>query len=150
MLPTVPPANLDLLRPDILLIDGLTQSDLASLAKSSLSPSDMHALQQRCLVHIVELTYTSEICRSNSLTQKSTQHSRLISLLLHAGWKLHSTTPNSRRPPPFQTHHISPSFPHLPVPPTTQQSPDPRIALDLIRMSHSVAMENLQMISITK
>jgi len=107
LLPTVTPAELDLLRPDILLIDGLTQADLTALTTSTPSPLALLTIQQHCLIHILELTYNSEICRSTSLSQKRTQHSKLVSLLCNAGWTLHSNTPNSRRPPQIHTPHIS-------------------------------------------
>ena len=95
MLPSVDPALLTRLRPDILLIEGLTYPTYKSLLPTLHLPSTLRSLQHTCRLHLVEVGYTSD-SRAATSHPKSSQHCQLAQLLLPAGWSL-STSP----PPPF-------------------------------------------------
>ena len=79
--------NRDLFRPDILLIAGLPTA-LAPTAP--LLARDLASLQTRCVVHLVELTYTHDSVYSVTLLRKQAQHALLVQALTAAGWTVHA------------------------------------------------------------
>jgi len=141
MLPSLPPDTLALLRPDILLIEGLTVAHFHAIQASLYSPTVLSSLQARCLIHILELGYTSDICRADSLTRKRCQHSALTMHLQAAGWKIHSNSSSQQRPPRLHTPLIPPSpIPFLSLPPTTCSPFVPPVPFDLSQFVHIVLL----------
>ena len=90
-----------LLRPDILIIHGLSLSDYARLADRLDCPNPdttlLSDLRTACTIHIVELTFTTDASYNFRLEQKKAQHYQLVRLLLHCGWTIHSAPPPSPR-----------------------------------------------------
>ena len=81
------------LRPDILIIEGLSlstflhhQSDLESLTPYGLTL--LTDIKKHAKIHIIELGFTSDTSHTDSLTRKRLQHNHLASPLLSAGWTL--------------------------------------------------------------
>jgi hypothetical protein len=100
MLPNTPPAVLSTYRPDLLLVDGLLSVDAPDAVDTDtdhstrvLHPAHLRQLQTRCVVHIVEFTYTIETSYDRTLARKRTQHNALVLALTAAGWTLHEATP---------------------------------------------------------
>ena len=104
ILPDVDPDTLARLRPDILIVHGLSYTRFASLQPLLESPDPsvsrpaLRSLQHSCTIHIVELGYTSDRSHSSSVTRKRSQHNLLVHLLLHAGWSLPSCPPPASSP----------------------------------------------------
>jgi hypothetical protein len=86
MLPSVPSQDLALLRPDLLIIEGLSTTAAAALGGRLQDPSVLAHIQSRCRIHLIELGYTSESLHSQSVHRKQDQHSQLLLALAHAGW----------------------------------------------------------------
>lgn len=72
------------LRPDLLIFANLSPMQCPSNTASPVSPTHLASLQQGVSVHVIELGYTSH----HKLTQqrKLRQHTKLVSLLIEAGW----------------------------------------------------------------
>lgn len=87
MLPDYDDALLLLFRPDILLIAGLPT---AAAPTSVLLLPALRAIQARCVVHLVELTYTHDSCYDATLLRKRVQHATLVLTLRTAGWTVHA------------------------------------------------------------
>ena len=99
VLPNVPLETRRLLRPDLLIFQGL--SSTAPLIPSHgtislLPPAVLSTLQSGVTVHIVELTFTSHDLKS--IREKEQQHLSLAYHLQAAGWHL-SLADTSFRPP---------------------------------------------------
>ena len=99
MLPSLDNETRNLLRPDILIIQNLKYSDFLRtyqhLLESPIADTrnrTLAALQSHCLVHIIEVGYTSDASHRDSLQRKRVQHNCLINHLLDAGWRIHTTT----------------------------------------------------------
>jgi hypothetical protein len=92
MLPNVDPAFRARLRPDLLLVHGLSVSDVVSYDLSH--PLVLSYFQRSCTIHILEVGYTSDASYLTSLSRKHFQHVALCRALIAAGWKL-STQPSS-------------------------------------------------------
>ena len=88
MLPSVTPAILDALRPDILLLDGFPLVEAPPLSVLNLSPAHLRRIQKRCTLVVAELGYTFEPLYPDRLTEKRQQHLYLITLLRTAGWNI--------------------------------------------------------------
>ena len=73
-------------RPDLLMIVGLPTSQAPT---RRLSATAFKALQAKCIVHLVELTYTHDTCYHDTLLRKEDQHALLVSTLTAAGWRVH-------------------------------------------------------------
>jgi hypothetical protein len=89
MLPHLPATERALLRPDMLLVQGLTAEDAINYANRR--PRDLWelaAIQARCKVHIVEVGYTSESSHAETLSRKQKQHLSLVHALRAAGWSV--------------------------------------------------------------
>ena len=112
ILPDVDLSTLARLRPDILIIHGLSHSLFASLRPSLESPDPsvsllaLRSLQRTCTVHIVELGYTSDRSLASSVTRKRHQHNLLAHFLLTAGLTLPSNCPPNHLTllPPLTCH----------------------------------------------
>lgn len=73
------------MRPDLLIIEGLTQQQLPAL--NDTDQATFHStIKPRCTIHILELTYTFEALYSETLNRKQAQHQTLLQLLSDAGW----------------------------------------------------------------
>ena len=152
ILPAVDPLTLNRLRPDILIIQGLTHTRFATLRPALESPDPsiatpaLRALQRDCMVHIVELGYTSDRSHSSSSTRKRQQHNLLVHYLLAAGWSLPTCPPPASLPvlPHPHAHAATPSPPppsHLPPvtsPPCLHSPLPPQLTQDLPDLSHHV------------
>ena len=77
------------LRPDILLLRGLTPAELDALPAL---PADA---RQRCTVYIFEVGYAHEHSYAEALPAKRQQHLLLVKLLHHAGWRVHEGKPHT-------------------------------------------------------
>ena len=91
ILPTVGAELLDMLRPDILILRGISASDTRIPSHESgrrLSARALALLQASCVVHVVELQYTHDSVYADSLAKKLEQHAQLLTLLKAAGWTL--------------------------------------------------------------
>jgi hypothetical protein len=86
MLPDVAPLLLSKLRPDLLVVHGLSSSLAPALDVLALEPAALSVLQHGCVVHLVELGYTRESCYADTLAAKLAQHVDLLALLVSAGW----------------------------------------------------------------
>jgi hypothetical protein len=86
MLPSVPLDTLPKLRPDILMVHGLSPAAAPSATSRPLSPSALRAMQCSCTVHVVELGFTHESLYANTLATKHAQHAQLINFLVADGW----------------------------------------------------------------
>ena len=84
VLPSVPDDQRLRLRPDLLIFEGLTSTDTRLPSHTTRAAPNLHSLQQRVIVHIIELTFTSH--HDNALTDKMQQHTLLVHLLQAAGW----------------------------------------------------------------
>jgi hypothetical protein len=93
MLPHVPAAERDIMRPDLMFVQGLTLEEAASLR--SRDPRRLAAIQARCRIHIVEVGYTCESSYRSSLERKRQQHLTLVSALTSAGWSVTPGLDNS-------------------------------------------------------
>ena len=102
----VPPDGIEhlrpLLRPDMLILHGLSLSDWARYSSRLDCPHPdldlLTELRNTCTIHIVELTFSSDASFNFRLEDKKAQHHLLIRLLLHCGWHIHSTpSPQPRR-----------------------------------------------------
>ena len=120
MVPLTPPsfaADFDYtkLRPDLLIIEGLSYNGFLLLESSSslLTPATQTHLRNTCKIHIVEVGYTSEYSLDSCTFRKHTQHSQLIELLLHNQWSIASVPPL----PLLPFSHLSPT-PTLTPPPS--------------------------------
>ena len=91
MLPSIPICTLLLLRPGILIIDGLTENDI--VGKNLHDPIVLAEIQKSCTIHIIELGYTFEACYTTSMAKKHMQHIRLYRSLISAGWTVFSPNP---------------------------------------------------------
>ena len=117
ILPAVPDAERALLRPDMLIIHGLTYTDyLQYHPENHPTPQAAAAclakIQRLYPVRIVELGYTIESLYTDTLTNKRQQHLTLIHHLLAAGWRI-DDAPNLPLHPPL------PALPPHPLFPTT-------------------------------
>jgi len=120
-----------LLRPDILIIEGLPRETYLALrqdieSQSVAGTAFISSLKQNptTKVHIIELGYTSDATYDHALSRKLTQHNRLASHLLSAGWSLasspnppalpdaHADDPPTPDPLPPQLPHNIPDFSH--------------------------------------
>jgi hypothetical protein len=150
MLPHVLDNKLAKLRPDMLLIDGLSHSDLAHIqplpAHQVLHPTELYNLQQQCIVHVVELGYTSDFdyCHTN----KARQHTDLVELLLRAGWNLstaiHDDVPQQPPPPPPSTNVDPPVDLHDDLPAPRHITPPPTHVHILILGSSGILYRNIK------
>ena len=150
LLPNVPPDVLRLLRPDLLVIHGLSLAKYHSLSPllALHDPHTIASLKSSCVLHPVELTYTSDDNYNQSLLSKKSQHYFLLSLLLDAGWTLPTTVPPPPLPPHLQTHPPPPVplVSTLPtttkLPPTVLASPPPSLAhhIHIIILTHSCTL----------
>lgn len=86
LLPSVPLDILSKLRPDILLVHGLSPTAAPSPDAAPLSTTALRALQSSCTVHVVELGFTHESLYAETLAAKHAQHAQLISFLVADGW----------------------------------------------------------------
>lgn len=86
MLPGLDPTIRARLRPDLLLVQGLSVSDVVSHNLSD--PVVLSRFQRTCTVHILEVGYTSDASYLTSLSRKHFQHVTLCRALVAAGWKL--------------------------------------------------------------
>ena len=87
LLPSVPSALLKKLRPDMLVIQGLSPFQ-APAPTDVLSPSALAVLKRRCVIHILELGYCHESLYLTTRAAKQTQHLQLLHLLRRSGWRL--------------------------------------------------------------
>ena len=109
-----------LLRPDILIIEGLPSDKYLALrddieSQSPFGTAFITSLKQSptTKVHIIELGYTSDATYDRALSRKLTQHNRLASHLLSAGWTL-ASSPN---PPALSLAHADDPPTLDPLPP---------------------------------
>ena len=115
ILPQVDPDTLDSLRPDMLIIQGLSHSKFTSIRSHlespdpSISRPTLRTLQRSCTIHIIELGYTSDRSHFSYVTRKRQQHNLLAYFLRDAGWSL----PSCPAPITFPSHVIASSSPHL-------------------------------------
>ncbi len=58
----------------------------------------VRTLKRTCVIHILELGYTSESSHDDCLTRKRDQHAMLVALLQHNGWTVSATTPRPSQP----------------------------------------------------
>ena len=93
MLPDEPIGSLNRLRPDLLLIDGLTDLDVST--HDLADPVVLNHFQQSCIIHVLEVGYTSDASYVTTLARKHFQHVLLCSKLRAAGWRFHSSLPSS-------------------------------------------------------
>ena len=86
ILPNTPGAERTKMRPDLLLITGLTQREANNW-------SDDHIVQDktRYTIHIFEIGYGSDTCLDNKERTKLEQHTSLISALHREGWTTNYT-----------------------------------------------------------
>ena len=121
LLPHVPHNVLKLLRPDILIVQGLDVTSFHTLSPllDHLDPPTLASLKSSCTLHLVELTFTSDDSYNQTLLTKKSQHFFLASLLLDAGWSLATTVPPPSLPQHLQTH----TPPPIPLVPTCMPSP---------------------------
>ena len=68
------------LRPDILIIEGLTASDIAGLNPDEIR-EHVRNNTQRLIVHVLEVGYCSDINHAHKDNDKRTQHEGLVTLL---------------------------------------------------------------------
>ena len=84
---------------DILIEGGLPLSDFHTLKPTLLSdcPATSRAalkcLQRQCQIHILEVGFHSDATHFDCVARKKSQHQQLVSLLLAAGWSIHSSLP---------------------------------------------------------
>jgi hypothetical protein len=93
MLPDMDPATISRLRPDLLLVQGLSAVDVT---RNNLhDPAVLSFFQRKCTIHILEVGYTSDASYITSLSRKHFQHIQLCRALVSAGWRLslHHTSP---------------------------------------------------------
>ena len=86
ILPHLPPSQISLFRPDILIIEGLIADQVSNLRLSD--PMVLHHLQSHCRIHVLEVGYTSDASLVTSLSRKHFQHVRPCHELMRAGWKM--------------------------------------------------------------
>ena len=93
MLPGTSASQIAIFRPDLLVVQGLTPAIVDS--HNMHDPSVLHHFQQSCIIHILELGYTSDASYVTNLSQKHFQHIKLCRALVAAGWSLgsHHSTP---------------------------------------------------------
>ena len=89
LLPSLPSLLRTKLRPDLLLIEGLSHS-AAPPPDASLSPGALATLQRLCTLHILELGYCHDSRYPEQFVEKQLQHVELLTLLHDAGWRLSS------------------------------------------------------------
>ena len=89
MHPHLPADIVSLMRPDLLIIEGLTQGMVSS--NNLRDPAVLHHIQTSCKIHLLELGYTSDASYTTSLSRKHFQHVRLCRELTRAGWTLSLT-----------------------------------------------------------
>ena len=87
MLPDIPPALVMKFRPDLLIIEGLTHVAVSS--HNMFDPAVLSHFQAFCIIHLLELGYTSDYSLHSTLTKKHLQHVELCRSLISAGWTLH-------------------------------------------------------------
>ena len=73
-------------RPDILIIEGLTPSDISN--HDMHDPVTLTRFQRTCKIHILEIGYASDSSYLSALDRKKQQHIFLCQALQHAGWQL--------------------------------------------------------------
>lgn len=86
MLPHLTADIISLMRPDLLIVEGLTQGMVSS--NNLRDPAVLHHIQTSCKIHLLELGYTSDASYTTTLSRKHFQHVRLCRELTRAGWKL--------------------------------------------------------------
>ena len=109
MLPTLPETIRLRLRPDILIVHGLTQHSFCHTFRIPLEQLDLvtlAAVQRSCTVHIIEVGYTSDASFHDSLSRKRAQHNLLVHYLQFAGWTVSSSSP-------FPPHPVLPDNPFV-------------------------------------
>jgi ribonuclease HI len=89
------------LRPDLLLITGLTQQDFMVMSPASHHPP-AHARAAWSL-HLIEVGYHTEPLCQSAIAKKSLQHLPVAGLLKLAGWSLKPLTPTSTPANPVTT-----------------------------------------------
>ena len=102
LLPDVDPVTRNKLRPDILLIQGLSPASYSG-KHNLLDACDCDTLahlHSTCVIHLIEVGFTSDASHADSLYRKRSQHTFLVRLLLSAGWKVYSSLPAFAPPPP--------------------------------------------------
>ena len=102
LLPDVDPVTRNKLRPDILLIQGLSPASYSG-KHNLLDACDCDTLahlHSTCVIHLIEVGFTSDASQADSLYRKRSQHTFLVRLLLAAGWKVYSSLPAFAPPPP--------------------------------------------------
>ena len=98
MLPStteVPASTLKLLRPDLLIIDGLETHQVPDLRQFLRDTQDAEERKQalgKFSVHVIELSYVCETQAAlvSKHIKKQAQHATLISHPTRAGWKVHN------------------------------------------------------------
>ena len=114
LLPSLPPSTLACLRPDLLIIKGLSLSssrDLSALLTQH-DPATIASLKASCRLYIAELSFTCDEFYNRALAKKKSQHYFLIASLLSEGWII-----NTAPVPPSLPDHLQwippPSIPLL-------------------------------------
>ena len=86
MLPNTPEEERTKMRPDLLLVKGLTQRE-ANNWSNDLRVHD----KKRYIIHIFEIGYGSDTCLDNKERTKLDQHTKLITALQEEGWTTNYT-----------------------------------------------------------
>ena len=90
VLPKVDGNTLRKMRPDIMVIQGLTPSCANSFSK--LTGQGRRQAVEKCTVHIFEIGYTSNTRYDSKLQEKAEQHKKLVEELKEEGWKVEFST----------------------------------------------------------
>jgi len=138
MIPNLPPHfspdfDRTKLRPDLLVIEGLAYTDFTRMhhSFSLTTESTQKHLRSTCVVHPLEVGYTSEYSLNSCIARKHDQHKLMIELLLFNNWQL-PHVPSLNLPPPVlsrtadpQSHSPSSSAAPSPAPAPVPAPPVP-------------------------